>query len=117
MTTTTAHSASEGRGRVAQLFTSALDDDEHALRELQLLALELTPGNTTEVLEADEALRAIDGPRPDGSCPPSLENQEPAPGLLAYVDQLEARYRNQVAHTCRGSRPVARMGSQAADSG
>jgi hypothetical protein len=101
---------------VARLFAAALDDDEQALRELLLLAFELETGTPTEVLEADRALRAIDGPRPDGSCPPNLENEGPTPGLVAYVDQLEARYRNEPIHAGQGTRPVARTRSQAADS-
>ena len=57
------------------------------------LAFELAPGTTAEVLEADHALRAVDGPRPDGACPPNLAGNGPDPRATAYIDQLEARYR------------------------
>lgn len=102
MTTTPVTGPRQSRGRVARLLAAALDNDEQALRELLLLAFELAPGTTSEILEADRALRAMDGPRPDGACPPSLIGKAPDPWTTAYVDQLEARYRQESTHAGHG---------------
>jgi hypothetical protein len=97
MTNTPAASPRSPRSRVGRLFAAALNDDEQALRTLHLLAFVFIPGTAGEVLEARRAVRAIDGPRPDGSCPPDPAGWERGPWATAYADQLRARFRAEPA--------------------
>lgn len=85
------------RSRVTRWFAAALDGDEHALRELHLLAFELTAATPAETREADRALHALDRPQPAGSAPPGPIGQGCGVWAVGYVDQLEARYRSEAS--------------------
>lgn len=75
--------------RVGALFGRALEGDEEALRRLHELVFspQAHPDSRATCL-ASSALRALAGPKLDGSRPANAPDIADSPWVVAYVDQL-----------------------------
>jgi hypothetical protein len=91
------------RSPISQLFAAALDGDHRATRVLRALADDDTTASPVDELEARRALRALHQLDADTAIEDGGVEELRRVWATGYVDQLLARYRDEVSS--RGRSP------------